>query len=218
MNFHEIFTGLSSRSNTQLISIGIGILGLILIGYGLIAFLGFSQPRDAVVFESSSSDLNSTSDSSMSAREKSGIVVDVEGSVVKPGVYHVDQAARVLQALVSAGGLSEEADRDWVAKHVNLAARLSDGSKIYIPRIGEAMGTTGSNGITNTTGILGGKDSSININTASLDELDSLRGVGKATAQKIIDGRPYQSVDELLTKKIVSKRVFEQSKDTIVAN
>ena len=61
------------------------------------------------------------------------IVVDVAGAVEKPGVYTLPSGSRIGEALVVAGGLSAQADREWVARTVNLAAELEDGAKIYIP-------------------------------------------------------------------------------------
>jgi len=99
-------------------------------------------------------------------------------------------------------GLGEEADRDWVDKNLNLAAKLVDGQKIYIREKsnGQAGAMTADK---------------INLNSASLSELDSLWGVGEVRAGEIVKNRPYAKVEELLTKKIVTKSVFEKIKDQI---
>jgi competence protein ComEA len=98
--------------------------------------------------------------------------------------------------------LSEEADRDWVETTLNLAAKVSDGDKLFIPTIGE-------------TEVESSASDKININTASLSQLDTLYGVGPATAQKIIDGRPYSKIEDLVAKKAVSQTVFDRIKDEI---
>jgi competence protein ComEA len=76
--------------------------------------------------------------------------------------------------------------------------------------------------MSNGQNVLGAADTSgggqININSASEKELDNLPAIGAVTAQKIIAGRPYGSVEELLQKKIVGKKAFEQIKDKIMAN
>lgn len=84
-------------------------------------------------------------------------------------------------------GLSEKADRNWVEKNLNLAAQLSDGVKIYIPKIGEAQNSTTNvvQGISSNDNTVGSR-SLVNVNSASLSDLDTLSGVGPATAQKII--------------------------------
>ena len=131
---------------------------------------------------------------------------------MKPGVYELKGNARVNEALIAAGGLGEEADREWVEKNLNLAAKVTDGQKIYIPSEGE----------TEKVAPLQGKGTTlmtrldlVNINTASSAELDTLWGVGEATAKKIIDSRPYGAVEELLTKKAVKNNVYEAIKDSV---
>jgi len=116
------------------------------------------------------------------------IVVDLQGAVAKPGVYTLLDGSRVNDVLIKSGGLSGTADRDWVAKNINLAQKLVDGQKIYIPEKGELI-----EGV--AVSRMAGK---ININLASKSDLESLPGVGSAYAQRIIDHRPYQSLNDLL--------------------
>ena len=87
---------------------------------------------------------------------------------------------------------------------------MTDGLKIYIPRDGEEVQQVQAQAENNTSGT-----DLININSASGTELESLAGVGVVTAQKIIDGRPYGSVEELLDKKIVGNATFEKIKTSI---
>jgi len=134
------------------------------------------------------------------------IKVDVEGAVKRPGVYELPADSRVSEAIDKAAGLAEVADKAWVTKNLNLAGKLTDGQKIYIPAVGEAV-SSGS--------VASQVSSKININTASERELDSLPGIGPVTAQKIIAGRPYSSVDELLSKKVVGRSTFEKIEDKI---
>lgn len=139
------------------------------------------------------------------------IKVDVAGAVVKSGLINLNQGARMQDAIESAGGLSENADTDWIAKNLNLALVLKDGQKIYIPEIGEKIAATNTDNITGITDIL----ATININTASKSELESLAGVGPVTADKIITARPYSDVNELLTKNIIGQSLFEKIKQMI---
>lgn len=131
------------------------------------------------------------------------IKADVEGAVVSPGVYELKVNSRIQDLLIKAGGLSIEADREYVSKNINLAQKLSDGAKIYIPSVGES-----SSNLSNLSHL-------ININQASARDLESLPGVGPATSAKIISGRPYQTTEELISKKAVGKAVFEKIKDEI---
>lgn len=141
------------------------------------------------------------------------IKVDISGAVEQPGVYEIPYDSRVKDVLITAGGLGAKADRNYLAKTVNLAQRVTDGQKIYIPFEGEtttASTTTLSSGVTSAT--------TININVASSSELDTLSGVGPVTAGKIIAGRPYQNISELVSKKIVSNSVYQRIKDKISVN
>jgi len=138
-------------------------------------------------------------------------MVYVSGEVVKPGVYVLLATARVIDALQAAGGATSTAD----LVVVNLAAPLVDAAQVFIPRMGStprvtlprphaginlpiAGGSGGAGpggGATSTAGI-------VDINRATLFDLDALPGVGPSTAQAIIDYRvangPYASVDDLL--------------------
>ncbi len=134
------------------------------------------------------------------------IWVDVAGAVVKPGVYQLALGARIKDALIAAGGLAEQADRDFVAKVINLAAVVKDGEKVFVPGVGSEPSSN--NTAQKTTGL-------ININSASLAQLDTLWGVGASRAQTIVDGRPYGAVADLVTKKILPQNVYDRVKDKL---
>jgi len=136
------------------------------------------------------------------------IWVDVQGGVVRPGVYSLREGDRVKDALIAAGGLGGQADREAVAKYINLAEKIKDGTKLYIPVLGESEQENREDG--QVQGLSTGR---VNINTATKSELDQLWGVGEARAQTIIEGRPYQTIDEV--KKVLPSNVYEQIKDMI---
>jgi competence protein ComEA len=209
MDFEAIFAQWLPLLKKYWLPLVLGFAGLLFFIYGLIAFLGSSSKPQDITFKSSSSE-NSVS----SANPQNTIQVDIEGAVVVPGVYKLVANSIIQDVLVSSQGLTADADRAWVAKNLNLAAKLYDGAKVYIPKTGEAaVQTTNSNAqIANSNGSV---QNLININTASSDSLDSLPGVGPATITKIINGRPYQNTNELLDKKVVSSKVFEGIKDKI---
>ena len=151
--------------------------------------------------------------------EGSEIVVEIAGEVERPGVYKLPKNSRIGDLLVAAGGVSPNADRDWMEKSLNRAARLADGTKIYIPAVNERSGVLSANNL----GVAGGSDAVrgsggsdlININLASQKELETLPGIGPVYAQNIIEQRPYSSVEELLTKKIIKQNVYDRVKDQI---
>ncbi|KKR71805.1 MAG: ComEA protein [Microgenomates group bacterium GW2011_GWC1_41_8] len=135
------------------------------------------------------------------------IYIDIQGAVVEPGVYEMKQDSRIIDLLDKAGGYDQEADLNWIAKNINQAQKLEDGTKLYIPFKGEQ--NLGNTSETDSSAL------SININTASTTELESLNGIGEKRAQQIIDGRPYSSIQELLEKGIVGEKTFEAIKDQI---
>ena len=196
MDFQTFLDKYSPMLKRHWLPLSLGLFGLIFFGYGLIAFFGEARSSDReIVFESGEQSLEN----------EIQIKVDVAGGVINPGVYSLKFDTRIQDGLVAAGGLSENADREWISKNLNLAQRLADGTKIYIPKIGE-----------NVKGIAGSIASDqININTGSIEALDSLPGVGPITAQKIIDGRPYSTIDALLSKKVVGEKVFGEIKEKI---
>lgn len=142
------------------------------------------------------------------------IFVDISGAVNKPGVYQLPNGSRLKDALAMAKGITDEASKDFFSRNYNLAKIMTDQEKIYIPSQSELQ--SGLFEVLSATEDQNQPPGLININAASADELDTLSGIGKVTAEKIIAGRPYQSVEELLTKKIVKKSVFEKIKDSVI--
>jgi len=180
------------------------LLGLILIGLGLLFVKDFSAKESGLEIIPSQSNLPDNAES-LESRQK--VVVEIAGAVLKPGVYEMDSGSRVNDLLILGGGLSSLADRDWVARNINLAQKLADGAKIYIPKINETSSSSSPSSSYS--------QSKINVNTATIPELDTLWGVGEATARKIIEGRPYQKTEDLVNKKIVNTSVFNQIRDKI---
>jgi competence protein ComEA len=167
-------------------------IGLILIIIGFLAFLVVYQKEPEIEIISSEA-------------SEERIFVYLEGAVEKPGVYELPPEARLNDLLIQAGGLGAQADREWVAQNLNLAQKLADGAKIYLPFEGEEEAKEREDN----------KIGKINLNKASLLQLDSLWGIGQKRAEDIIKNRPYQSIEELLSKKVIPQNVFEKIKDEI---
>ena len=187
--------------------ISLGLAGMIFLLYGLISLSGTSKSND-LVFE----EANESKESQGKENNGAKLTVDVAGAVVKPGVYSLPQDARVQDALIAAGGMNSQADREKVAKTLNLAAKIVDGGKIYIPAIGDASQASSGQAVLGSEGSSTGL---INLNSASACELDKLQGIGPVTAEKIITNRPYGAIEELVAKKVVGQKVFEAIKDKI---
>lgn len=149
------------------------------------------------------------------------LAVHVAGAVNRPGVYFLEEGSRVNDAVTEAQPLPD-ADVD----SLNLARRLVDGERIYVPKVGEAPETAagaalsgtaaGSGGALSGAGIAGGK---ININTASAAELESLPGIGPTLAQRIVDYRsthgPFKTPEDLMNVSGIGTGRYEQIKDLI---
>ncbi len=131
------------------------------------------------------------------------LMVDIGGAVKKPGVYTVGSGQRIYELIDKAGGLSEDADLAFFDKTINRAQKLNDQAKIYIPF--KNLGNVVTENISYAPTL-------ISINSSSAEELESLTGVGTVTAKKIIDGRPYSTLDDLLKKKIIGSSVYEKIK------
>ncbi len=122
------------------------------------------------------------------------LVVHVAGAVAHSGVYRLAPGSRVIDAVQAAGGLADDADPDAV----NLAALVADGQRVYVPRLGGTVPVDpGGGGPVPTTSPRG----PVNLNTATIDQLDTLPGVGPSTAAAIVAYRqqngPFTSVDEV---------------------
>lgn len=202
-------TSLLTSSSSQKLVIFI-LLGLVLIGFGVLAYkIDLFSSGDKVEV------LTSTTEPSNNIQE---IVVEIVGAVERAGVYKMHLGDRIDDLLITAGGISASADREWVDKYINRASKLIDGQKIYIYHSGE-VSAKGSGAIKLDQGVLGvaGSDpaSSVNINTASQLELEKLVGIGPVYATNIIEQRPYSNAQELVSKGAISQKVFEKIKNAI---
>ncbi len=146
------------------------------------------------------------------------VYVDLDGAVVKPGVYRLKDGARVSQAIDAAGGLTAEAD----VTGLNRASKITDGQKIYVPTVGEqqtAAAVGGAESSASTTPGTGSSSGLVNINTASAAELQTLSGIGPSMAQAIIDERTqngaFASVDDLMRVSGIGEKKLAIIKDCI---
>ena len=126
------------------------------------------------------------------------IVVHVAGEVVSPGVYELAPGSRMVDALEAAGGPTRNADVDAV----NLAAPINDAEQVFVPRKGTTPRRVSGGASTGTGQPVVKSDGLVNLNSASVAELDELPGIGPQTAQAIVDHRtrngPFLAVEELL--------------------
>ncbi|MDO9491712.1 helix-hairpin-helix domain-containing protein [Acetobacterium sp.] len=163
----------------------------------------FKESSDATIHVSDSAAVN-TVDGQNSQTGQGGMMVHITGAVNKPGVVSLNRDARLIEAIEMVGGLTETADVDAL----NLARKLQDEEKIHIPAIGEVSNTTAA-----------GENTKININTASLEELKSLPGVGDVIAQGIIDYREknggFKQLEELKDVTRIGDKIYEGLSESI---
>ena len=190
----------------NLLFVSLVLIGFLLVVVGIFQY--FKPQKSGIEFVSSEQSVKGASTEQIS---NSKISVDVEGSVLKPGVYSLPEGSRLQDALVASGGFNSNADRVYVSKKINLAQKLTDGMKIYIPAVGETV-SAGSGGVqplsVNSSTLVG-------INSASQSELEALPKIGPVTAQKIISGRPYADISDLVSKKIIGQKTLDAIKDLI---
>ncbi len=140
------------------------------------------------------------------------------GAVAQPGVYSLPPGSRVKDAVQSAGGLLKEADQEAI----NLAALLVDGDRVRVPTQKVPTPTrlvstlSGTRGLTPTPAATAGP---LNINTASLEELDTLSGIGPAIAARIIAYRQlyggFKTIQDIMKVEGIGPATFAEIKDMI---
>lgn len=160
---------------------------------------------------------------------ETGIFVHIDGYVNNPGVYQIKENERTNVLIEKAGGLKN----GYSIKNINLAAKLSDGDKVYIPSIEEekTLGNQNNNISVNTVGkhtnngnnsnnnVNITKNNKININTANVSELKQITGIGESTANKIIDYRQnvgkFKKIEDIKEVKGIGDSKFESLKNKI---
>ena len=123
----------------------------------------------------------------------SEIIVDIQGAIKNPGVYKVNTSIRLFELVEKAGGLTDNYDKEYYSKNINPSLKLKDQQKIYIPTVDDRY-----------------LDNLVNINSADLDILLNKLVLSSANAKKIIGERPYSNIEELLSKGILSSKIYSQ--------
>ena len=182
------------------------VIGLIACSLGVVAFAATQQGGQVEVVSSGDSGPEPASVAS-----KPMLVVDVTGAVAHPGVYSLPQGSRAADAIATAGGYSPDVDPRQVEAQLNLAAKLQDGQVLRVPRRGEEASGAASHSASAVAGL-------IDLNSATAEQLDTLPGIGPATAAKILASReqqPFGSVDDLVTRKVISAATLAKLRDLV---
>ena len=140
--------------------------------------------------------------------------VDIKGEVLRPGVYEFSCESRMQEVIKKAGGFTEEADET----KINLAQKISDQMQIIVPNLhskqegGVTEGNSEKGNMSNTTPS-NSKQGTVNINTATLEELQTIKGIGKKKAEAILQYRKehgaFRTKEDLLQVKGIGKKALE---------
>jgi competence protein ComEA len=196
------------------IPILLGFLSLVAISISIILLVKSTRTETPIQFSRSDEQTETSTLGSQSANFKA-ILVDIEGAVLRPGIVSLPGGSRVEDAIVAAGGLAGNADEQYIAQNINRALKVADGMKIYIPEAGEDPTSHNLGTIVATPGSSSQNGAFVSVNLASKDLLDSLPGVGPVTAQKIIDNRPYRTLEDLVAKKAIGPALFDKLKNML---
>ena len=148
----------------------------------------------------------------VSTTQEAVIFVDIKGAVKNPGVYQMKSGDRVKDALDAAGGLTGEAD----SQKVNLAQRVEDQMVIVVPKVGAEATEIPAGAMSKEAS----KEGKVNINTATVEELKTLKGVGEKKAEAIIEYRKkngsFKTKEDLMKVRGIGKKLFESFQERIV--
>ena len=212
----EIRERMSALDRRELV--GLFVIGALIVG-GVLFWYVRSLPAQVRV-DGSSPQINAPGGSALPSPPSPSpgiVVVYVSGWVRQPGVYEFTQGERVIDAIKRAGGPRMGAD----LTAINLAALLTDAMQIVVGKRGQpgSAGLGSSGGFVGSGGVVGAADALVNINTATLDQLDSLPGIGPALAQRIIDYREkhgaFRSIQDLLNVSGIGDKKFADIKSRV---
>lgn len=194
------------------------VIGVAIAGYSLLGGLSsdsfsFGVGEDGATVEVEGLELTDAADAeSAGGQVAPTIAVHVSGAVAAPGVYELEEGARVADAVEHAGGFLEGAAENAL----NLARVLNDGEQVVVPTAEEHAAQQSAAEASGGAAGVGGK---VNINTASAEQLDTLPGVGESTAQKIIADReangPFSSPEDLKRVSGIGDKKYAELADLI---
>ncbi len=194
---------------------GIVILGVVFIIVSVVVFkMSFKNPSKAennslnfispVIIEEENNEIE----------EDVIIMVHISGQVYKPGIVEIELGKRLIDAINLAGGLKKEADLD----RINLAKKLVDEEKIYVPKVGEELNDDIIDSQVTIVSSSPNTNGKININKCSQKELESLPGIGEVLALRVIEYRNsnvFKIIDDIKQVSGIGDKKYEAIKDLI---
>ena len=191
----------------SIISGVLAVIVIILVGRGMMA----SPTKEKVMVTNA---VNTTRVEETTTIMPQNCYVDIKGEVLRPGVYEFSCESRMQEVIKKAGGFTEEADET----KINLAQKISDQMQIIVPNLHSKQegGVTEGNsekGSSTNTSVSNSKQGTININTATLEELQTIKGIGKKKAEAILQYRKehgaFRTKEDLLQVKGIGKKALE---------
>ena len=185
----------------------LAVIVIILVGRGMMA----SQPKEKVMVTNA---VNTMRVEETTVMMPQNCYVDIKGEVLHPGVYEFSCESRMQEVIKKAGGFTEEADET----KINLAQKISDQMQIIVPNLHSKQegGVTEGNsekGNTSNTTPSNSKQGTVNINTATFEELQTIKGIGKKKAEAILQYRKehgaFRTKEDLLQVKGIGKKALE---------
>ena len=185
----------------------LAVIVIILVGRGMMA----SSTKEKVMVTNA---VNTTRVEETTTIMPQNCYVDIKGEVLRPGVYEFSCESRMQELIKKAGGFTEEADET----KINLAQKISDQMQIIVPNLhskqegGVTEGNSEKGNMSNTTPS-NSKQGTVNINTATLEELQTIKGIGKKKAEAILQYRKehgaFRTKEDLLQVKGIGKKALE---------
>lgn len=195
------------------VSIKVAVLICILL-FSLYLIIGKEQPPE-IILDDANPTLEQTVTEEAVEKLPEKIFVHIAGEVMNPGVFPMETGMRVYEAIELAGGAKKDADLTLI----NMASKVQDEEKIYVPKEGEfpdSIPVIGGSSISDTQGTSG---KLVNLNTADSNQLQELTGVGPSTADKIIQYRQdqgaFKRIEDIMNVSGIGEKTFAKFKDKI---
>ena len=185
----------------------LAVIVIIFVGRGMMA----SPTKEKVMVTNA---VNTTRVEETTTMIPQNCYVDIKGEVLRPGVYEFSCESRIQEVIKKAGGFTEEADET----KINLAQKITDQMQMIVPNVHSKQegGVTEGNsekGNTSNTTPSNSKQGTVNINTATLEELQTIKGIGKKKAEAILQYRKehgaFRTNEDLLQVKGIGKKALE---------
>lgn len=215
----EILLNLSKKQKIVLSIVVLLILGLLVIY--IFENLYETDSADQIILNNEINETKANEENIGIIKSKEKVVVHVIGEVNNPGVVILEEGSRIIDAINSAGGKTEEAD----LSKINLAYIIEDGIQIYVPRINENLNNVevvsadAGEGVVSNSTISENNNVKVNINTANKEKLETLPGIGESTAQKIIEYREqngkFKTIEDIQNVSGIGTVKYNSLKDKI---